>query len=188
MLRDRMHPDSRYLGFDVDEACIRWCRAHLRDAQFDFVHHDYWNGTFRPGGERFKSWPVEAGADVILLKSLFTHMLPADVEFYIAEIKRVLASDGTALVTAFTYEAVDGPVETRFRHGGDGYRYARSGAPESAVAYPRKWLLDVFADHGLATEFHAGFWRPQASRTLAFQDVIIVRHRPDRVSEPAPGR
>jgi SAM-dependent methyltransferase len=187
MLRDRVPPEGRYLGFDVDEACVRWCQGHLRDARFEFAHHDYWNATYRPGGRRFKAWPVPTnGADIVILKSLFTHMLPPDVEFYVAELERVLAPGGTGLVTAFTYTSVDRPVEAWFQHDGDGFRYARTGAPESAVAYPRDWLLGVFRDHDLALDFHPGFWRPQDGPTLAYQDVIMVRHWADRSIEPAP--
>jgi SAM-dependent methyltransferase len=177
MLRDRLGAGARYLGIDVDEACIRWCRSHLGNDRFDFRHYDYWNATYRPGGQPFKAWPVETSeVDIVILKSLFTHMLPADVQFYVAELKRVLSPGGTGLVTAFTYVSVDGPVEGRFGYRGDGYRYARAGSPESAVAHPREWLLSVFADRGLAAEFHAGFWRPQDTQPLAYQDLIVVRH------------
>jgi SAM-dependent methyltransferase len=178
MLRGRMSAAGRYVGFDVDTASIRWCQRHLADARFEFRLYDYWNATYRPKGQRFRPWPAETAAwDVVLLKSLFTHMLPDDVEFYAAELARVLAPDGSALVTAFTYTAIDDPVRERFRHAGSGFRFARAGAPEAAVAYPRDWLLGVLAANALSADFHPGFWRPQDGPTLAFQDVIVVRHR-----------
>jgi SAM-dependent methyltransferase len=177
MLKERIGTDGRYLGLDVDRACIRWCRSHLLDDRFDFRHHDYWNATYHPRGGRFRAWPVKAGGeDIVVLKSVFTHMLPADVEFYVAELKRVMSRNGSGLITAFTYESVDGSVRQRFSHDGGGFRFARSGSPESAIAYPREWLLGVFADHGLAAEFHPGFWRPEDGPTLSYQDVIVARH------------
>ena len=177
MLKERLGPEGRYLGLDVDRACIRWCLAHLRDDRFDFRHHNYWNATYHPQGVRFRAWPVEAGGeDIVVLKSVFTHMLTADVEFYIGELKRVLSTGGSGVVTAFTYESVDSSVERLFSHDGGGFRFARAGSPESAIAYPRDWLLGEFAKHGLAVEFHPGFWRPGIGRTLTYQDVIVARH------------
>lgn len=178
MLRDRLGPDGRYLGFDVDDPSIRWCQKILANERFAFRHHDYWNATYRPQGRRDQPWPVEDGwADIVILKSLFTHMLPEDITFYVRELKRTLSPAGTALVTAFTYASIDRVVEERFKFDGVGYRYARAGAPEAAVAYPRDWLLRTFADARLSTTFRPGFWRPQDETPLAYQDVLIARSR-----------
>jgi SAM-dependent methyltransferase len=177
MLRDRLGPDGSYLGFDVDEPSIRWCQAHLAGGRFVFRNHDYWNATYRPSGVQDQPWPVEDGqADIVILKSLFTHMLPDDIAFYVRELRRALAPSGTALVTAFAYAAVDQAVQDRFRFEGGGFRYARAGAPEAAVAYSWDWLLGLFTDNGLAAESHPGFWRPQETTPLAYQDVLIARH------------
>jgi len=178
MIDDRLGPDGRYLGFDVDRPSVAWCAAHLAGSRFTFVHHDYWNATYNPDGERDKAWPVQdAWADIVVLKSVFTHMLPADIDFYVSEIKRVLAPGGAALVTTFAYNSVDDSVRRRFPLEGQGFRYARAGAPEAAIAYPAGWLLETLANRGLAPEFHPGSWRPQDGRVLAYQDVILARHR-----------
>jgi hypothetical protein len=56
-------------------------------------------------------------------------MLTADVEFYIAELKRVLSSDGLGLVTAFTYESVDSSVELLFFARWWQFPFRSSGVP-----------------------------------------------------------
>jgi SAM-dependent methyltransferase len=181
-LDERLGGEGRYRGFDVDRPVIAWAQRHLSGKRFEFRHHDYWNATYNPHGDRFAAWPADDGwADIVVLKSIFTHLLPEDVEFYLAETSRVLASDGTALINAFTFEDLDDAERRRFPLDGGGYRYAREGSPESAIAYRRSWLLDRFRSVGLEPTYLPGFWRPGPDRPIAFQDLVVAR-RPSVVA------
>jgi SAM-dependent methyltransferase len=176
MLGERLGPRGRYIGFDVDRPVINWTSAHLADERFSFVHHDYWNATYNPSGERFRRLPADdEWADVVILKSVFTHLLPDDVAHYLREIRRVLRPSGTALITAFVFDQVDEVVRRRFPFEAADYRYARESSPESAVAYPRSWLLPAVAAAGLESTLLRGFWRPQDGRPIAYQDIIVAR-------------
>ena len=114
-------------------------------------------------------------ADIIVLKSVFTHLVPPDVSHYLREMRRVLQSSGTALATAYVFDDIDQAVERRFPFEADGYRYARRGSPETGVAYPRGWLLQEVAAAGLEGTILRGFWRPQDERPIAYQDIIVAR-------------
>ena len=176
MLGERLGPRGRYIGFDVDRPVINWTSAHLTDERFSFVHHDYWNATYNPGGERFRRLPADdKWADIVILKSVFTHLLPDDVTHYLREIRRVLRPSGTALITAFVFDQVDEVVRRRFPFEADDYRYARADSPESGVAYPRAWLLPAVAAAGLEGTILRGFWRPQDVRPIAYQDIVLAR-------------
>jgi SAM-dependent methyltransferase len=176
MLEERLGPGGRYIGFDVDRPVVEWTARHLADARFSFVHHDYWNATYNPGGERFRPLPaVDEWADIVILKSLLTHLLPEDVTFYLREVRRVLHPAGTALMTAFVFDDADEVVRRRFPFEAGMYRYARESSPESAVAYARAWLLSAVADSGLDGTILPGFWRPQAERPIAYQDILLAR-------------
>lgn len=161
-------PSGQYLGLDVDRRMVRWCHARLADPYFAFSHYDYHNASYNPSGQRFLPFPAEDGwADVVALKSVITHMIPSDVEFYLKEVCRVLKPQGSALMTAFLYDAGDRSAQDAFPHLGDGgnYRYAKAASPESGIALDRLWLRAAMAEAGLCYEERRGA-----------QQLLLVRH------------
>jgi len=106
-------PLAEYRGFDRHAGMIEWDREHLeaRDPRFRFdcfelrsVYEtiDGVRGTINPSAFRFP-YPDEA-FDVVLAASVFTHMPAPEVEGYLGNIARILASDGQALVSIFHAE------------------------------------------------------------------------------------
>ena len=96
---------GRYEGFDIVEEGIAWCSEHIspRYPNFNFVHADIYNARYNPDG-RIQSadfvFPYEDESfDFVLATSVFTHMLPGDVEHYLMEIVRVLRPAGRTLIT-----------------------------------------------------------------------------------------
>jgi SAM-dependent methyltransferase len=95
-----LNREGRYAGFDVSRSAIAWCTENISGSHpnFDFRVVDIQNGVYNPKG-RFKSsdlrFPYPDGSfDVVLLASVFTHMLPQDVRHYLYEIVRVLKPGG----------------------------------------------------------------------------------------------
>lgn len=177
MLRERLDERGSYTGFEVDRATLAWCQKNLADDRYRFFHHNYWNATYNPTGVKELAWPVaDASADVILLKSIFTHMLPRDVDFYLSEIARTLSAGGKALVTAFLFEPGQAALGRHsFPHEGESYRYANPDSPESAIALDAKWFRDALASKGLAGRELPGLWRDDKSqRPWAYQDMIVL--------------
>jgi len=87
---------------------IDWCRRKISSKypNFHFQFADIFNGVYNPKG---KIKPVEykfpyenESFDFVFVKSVFTHMLPQDMEHYFSEIARVLRKDGRCLIT-FSY-------------------------------------------------------------------------------------
>lgn len=157
-----------YVGFDVDRRLTTWCAEHLGNQHFSFACYDYHNASYNPGGSRFLPFPVEGEwADVIVMKSVITHMLPPDVAFFMGELARVLRPQGRALVTAYLYDAQDEEVGVAFPHVGEGgtFRYAKTASPESAIALAKEWFLPVVAEAGLVYELHPGA-----------QQLVVLRH------------
>src|SRR5689334_8741782 len=89
-------PRLRYEGLDVDGEAIEWCAREItsRRPGFRFTHADLRNAAYNPSGERDPeafTFPYDDGAfDLVYGFSLFTHLMPAALEHYIREIKRVL--------------------------------------------------------------------------------------------------
>jgi SAM-dependent methyltransferase len=138
-----------FLGVDVDPRMIRWCDRHIASSKLQFAHYPYWNALYNPSGERFKPFPVDdASADVIVMKSVFTHMLPQDVAYYVSELGRVLAPGAKGLVTAFTYSDTR-PRDDEFPYRRDDFKHAKPISPESKLALPQQWLVESFDKAGV---------------------------------------
>ena len=102
-------PLTRYLksgsydGLDIVPSGIDWCNEHIagKYPNFHFTLADVFNKEYNPGGHVSASdytfpYPDDA-FDLVLLISVFTHMLPEDTHRYIAEISPRVAPRGALL-------------------------------------------------------------------------------------------
>jgi len=156
--------EGRYEGFDIVPAGVRWCQRHVTPfyPRFRFQLADIYNAEYNPAGRlaaRDYVFPYPAASfDFAFLTSVFTHMLPADVAGYLAQIRRVLRPGGRCLATFFILNDESralmhaGKSMHRFEHDGGGYFTTAPGRPEAAVAY---------AEHSVLAMAHAAGLRPQ---------------------------
>lgn len=178
---------GEYWGFDVVEQGVEWCQEHVtpRFRNFQFFHADVYNKEYNPRGElpaRQLRFPFDNGYfDFVFLTSVFTHMLPADLEHYLAQIARVLRPGGRCLITYFllTDESLElihaGRSTLDFHHPLEGCLIKNPKMPEAAVAYPMESVRQLYARHGLRiTEpIHFGSW-PGRPRYLSYQDIVVA--------------
>ena len=181
-LRDYVRPElgGSYVGLDVHAPSIRWCQRHLARPGFQFVLLDAYNATFRPDGQRGFDYRAVlsryAPADVVVAKSLFTHLRPEDTQSYLQAIGGALKPGGEALLTAFLFAPEDdlGKTAIRFAYGDAHFRHAYAHRVESAVAYTESWMQDALTSAGLQLRhLFRGAWR-LGGAGLSFQDVILV--------------
>jgi SAM-dependent methyltransferase len=108
------HPEGEYLGIDIQESYINYCRrkyVQLPRVKFH-VSKDY-NPLYSPqqqsavadsksyGGD----WPVSAESiDVVIAISVFTHLREADAFGYINKIHNILKPDTLAILTCHIVE------------------------------------------------------------------------------------
>ena len=176
-----------YHGFDVSETAVAWCRANItaRFPNFHFQAADLHNGPYNPKAKRRPSefrFPYgDATFDLVFLASVFTHMLPRDVEHYLSEITRVLRPGGRCLVTYFLLNdestaLIDAGKGTyNFEHRGPGYRTINAGRPEDAIAYPEAFVRGLYEKAGLKIDepLRYGSWCGRGDY-LSFQDIVIA--------------
>lgn len=183
-------PEGRYEGFDIVPVGIRWCTEHIqsRHPQFRFQHADVFNSLYNPAGKvraldyRFP-YPNET-FDVALATSVFTHMLPPDVENYSAEISRVLKPGGRCLISCLLRnpEAEAGMRAgrslLRFENSMDGYWAEVASTPEGAVSYQERDVLALLQRYQLelVPPIHYGSWCGR-DRFLSVQDIVVARKR-----------
>jgi hypothetical protein len=118
--------------------------------------------------------------------SVFTHMLPGDVEHYCSEIARVLRRGGRLLTTFFLLNAESlaliesGKTTPSLPHDFGVYRAGRRDVPEEVVAYSEDYVLDLYRRFALAVRqpIHYGSWRPDGEKApdayQDFQDFVIA--------------
>lgn len=175
-----------YDGFDIVRHGIEWCQKRVtpRYPNFRFFHADIHNQAYNPGGRQRASeyrFPYPGGSfDFAYLTSVFTHMLPRDIEHYIAEIGRVLRPGGRCFCTAYVISAdakaqiAAGTSRKQFAPQPAGHWTDTPENPEAATAYPEDYLLARFAAAGLEpARFVPGEWW----KNEFAQDIVVLRKR-----------
>jgi ubiquinone/menaquinone biosynthesis C-methylase UbiE len=183
-----LSPAGRYEGLDINAASVAWLQEHYRPhANFRFTHADVRNAAYNPGG-RFGAdnyrLPFSDGTfDVVLLKSVFTHMGPSGVRNYLGETSRVLKPSGRSVITFFLLNeesrrlADAGAGELLMRHAYPGdplCRLLNPEVPEAAIAHDEQRIRRWFIEAGFSTvEISFGNWCGRRS-LLGLQDMVIA--------------
>lgn len=182
-----MNESGKYVGFDIIKAGIDWCinKISKKYPNFQFqlvdVYNKYYNpkGKYKPSEFRF---PLNADSfDFVAAGSVFTHMLPEDVENYISEIARVLKKGGRSLITYFllTNESRELITEKKsdldFKYDMVKYMTTNPDIPENAVCYSEKYIIDTYEKNGMKiiNPIYYGSWCGRQNY-LSYQDIIIA--------------
>jgi SAM-dependent methyltransferase len=184
-------PPGRYVGLDVRETLVRELQATVGSARsnFEFIVADVQNEMYNPGGKHGASayrFPFDGETfDLVFLYSVFTHMLPAEVENYLSEIARVLKRGGRCVISYFLLNGdVLARLERRdlkhpFPYDRGSYRLDSLASPEDAVAYDERLIRNLYGRLGLSitspTAYgtwcrEVGFYHPDIE-----QDLVAAR-------------
>lgn len=179
-------PTGSYDGFDVVSHAITWCQQHYLGTRvpFRFVHVDLHNPEYNPDGraqaDNFRFPYPDGQFDLVLATSVFTHLLTADAEHYLAEIARVLAPRGRLFSTWFVLDDDIGTENARpiinFHHAIGDAVVVDPNAPAGAVAYPRHWLQTTVDSTEMVVDMIVrGSWTGISGPTA--QDIVLARVR-----------
>lgn len=181
-----MAPGS-YSGFDAEPEVIKWCRENIWSdaADFNFVWIPVYNGYYGKNGSiqcRNLVFPyVDESFDFVCLWSVFTHMVPPDVQSYLREITRVLRPGGTCFLTAFLVNEESSELIAQSKSSlaicnpyGDAY-IAYVDNVEGAIGYEPDKLLQWAKTAGLELSGgpHYGSWCGRQN-CFDYQDIIIL--------------
>jgi SAM-dependent methyltransferase len=184
-----LDPPGNYEGIDIVPKAISWCRQAITPRFSGFCFHlaDIQNAMYNPCGrlraQEYRFPFADGEFDFVLLTSVFTHLLPVELDHYVAESARVLRNGGTCFATAFLLDdesrasLAAGRSLHEFRHGSGPYRTTDEDVPESAVAYDDAYLRGVLRSHGLELEdpVRQGYWSGGAGPD--HQDILIAHRR-----------
>jgi len=189
------NPDfnGSYHGLDIVASGIQWCNDNIssKHPNFEFTLADVYNKEYNPKGHFQASeyeFPYEDETfDLVVLVSVFTHMLPADMEHYVEEISRVLKKGGRCFATYFLINSeslhmmASGQSSVRFKHNLGSYWLVNTKVPELSVGYDESFVADLYKSCGLIAErnIHYGGWCGRApfwseESGLGDQDVVVA--------------
>jgi SAM-dependent methyltransferase len=169
--------EGRYLGLDLHGPSIAWCRrSYIGDVRFAFERLD----PLAP-----RPWPVAEGSfDLILAKSVFTHLLEAEARSALSEIRRTLAPGGCAMVTVFLFDGAGftnralpwfpcpGPAAP--------VRWRRASRPTAAVAVEAEVFRAWISRSGLHIDSMLAGYHPGGAEPPTGQDTLFLMAGGDR--------
>lgn len=176
-----------YEGFDIVRDGITWSTNAItsRYPRFRFQLADIYNKVYNPGGRCAASeyrFPYDDDSfDLVFLTSVATHLLPGDLEHYVAEVSRVLKPGGRTLITFFLLNDVSHAQLSQhrcvldFSVGCDGYRTISASSPEQAVAFEEEYVRNLYRSHGLTImdPIRYGSWSGR-EQPVSFQDIVVA--------------
>jgi len=188
-----LDPDGRYEGLDIVSDAIKWCKEHISSphGNVNFTLVDVHNQEYNPKGTLSAAefrFPFDDDTfDVAVLVSVFTHMLPTDVEHYVCELVRVLKPAGRIFATTYlmnedTIEMMNNPgSEWHFKHHVAPYWTTSLRVPELSVGYDEDYLRRMYIERGLSDhlDVYPGSWCGRTGHWpydsgLEIQDVVVA--------------
>jgi SAM-dependent methyltransferase len=172
---------------DIVTNWINWCRNNItpKYPRFNFQVADIFNGVYNPAGKykanEYKFPYKDNTFDFVFLTSVFTHMLPEDVENYLSEIRRVLVNGGKCMITFFLLndeaeKCINSNLSTLdLKYGAEKYRIINQNKPEAAIAYYENFVRELYKRNNLniIEPIHYGSWCGR-KKFLSYQDMVLA--------------
>ncbi len=184
-LTDYLSPDSRYEGIEIIPQGIEWSSKNITPnfKNFNFQLIDVKNDRYNPKGNQKASefkFPFEDESfDFIFLTSVFTHMLPDDLENYLSEISRVLRKSGKTFITYFLLNdesrvlIKEGKSHHKLPYKYENCRIEYEEDPEHVIAYEEMGIREFYKKYNLNfVSAHYGNWCGRIDH-VSHQDIVI---------------
>jgi len=152
-----------YLGIDVDKNSINWCNKWINNMAYEFIHIDAHNERFNPSGKIRPNIPVTSNLfDIVFINSVFSHMMPDDIKYYLSQMVRLLKPDGILYLTAFIE-----PEVPDISLNPPGYLGRESTGPLHRVRYSISYFTGMLEHHfNIISIEHRGIKRTQQTEVI----------------------
>ncbi len=187
-LTSYLNEQGSYEGFDLVELGVRWCQQQItpRYPNFRFQQVELGNDLYKSGGSSAADFIfpyADEDFDLVVLISVFTHMLPDETANYLQEIARVLRPGGRCFATFFLWNGQAAVLSAAdpgfaFPHDRGHYRLMDDQVQAANVAFDEGYLhREMIEKAGLQVEStHYGYWPGrEKSACKDFQDILILR-------------
>jgi SAM-dependent methyltransferase len=184
-LLDYLNDGGEYYGFDISPEPIFWCAENISQSfhNFHFTHLDVKKKLYNPAGQyQLKEITLpysENMFDVICAHSLFTHMLPDEMEHYLSEYSRIIRRNGVFYASYYlmndkTAEGVrNGTAAFDFKYRVGEARTFDKENPDEGIAQSESFVKEVYQLHGfkIIEPIHYSAWD---KNNKPDQDFIIA--------------
>jgi ubiquinone/menaquinone biosynthesis C-methylase UbiE len=171
---------GEYFGLDINRSSIDWCQSNYQPhPNFHFEWIDAFSKSYNPASKvaaaQYEFPFADDTFDFVMLTSVFTHMLLADVDNYLAQIARVMKLDGRCYATYFL---LDRRQEKLFKSASQYFPIAGGFItdkefPEKVVFLCEDRVRALHGIHGLVIKsLGYGSWSGKSS--LGYQDEIVA--------------
>lgn len=177
-----------YDGFDAIKLGVDWCTKNIssQHPNFRFQYVPLENDLYRNDGQNAAQFTFpypDDSFDFVILTSVFTHMLPDEVERYLSEIQRIMKKGGTCVATFFilntqTRDILKSKTDFHFPHDYGHYALMDDKVKAANVAFDTAFLEKTIAQSRLTISKKIdGFWRlgKRENDVQDFQDVLILK-------------
>jgi len=144
----RVIGEINYIGIDVDQKSINWCKQYIesKHPSFKFKHLNLYNERYNKNGNKIDAGfcfdVVENSVDIIYLFSVFSHTTEEDMRTYLKDFSRILDKGGKIFFTTFVEDDVP-----NVSINPENYHLKCSG-PLHIVRYNKDYLFSVLAEYG----------------------------------------
>lgn len=183
-----LNEQGGYEGFDAMERGVVWCRENIsgRFPNFNFKYVPLNNDLYRSDGasaSQFRFPYDDDQFDAAVVNSVFTHMVPEEVENYLREIRRVLRPGGVCYATFFVFDekqknGFPAGFDFPFDHGH--FRLMDEKVKSANVAFAEGYLKKELVERNgfWLRHFFLGSWRGlRREDCKEFQDIVILEKR-----------
>ncbi len=184
---------GRYEGFDIIKTGINWCNKHIakRFPNFRFTLVDLSNDLYKNSGglaQNFTFPYPHSSFDLVIVLSVFTHMVEEEVERYVSEISRVLKPGGYCYSTFFILndssirymKSNNHAFDFKFDKGN--YSLLDEEVRSANVAFNEDYVMNTLVPENgfIVQSMRYGSWSTEGNTNpIGFQDRLILQKKKD---------
>jgi len=177
---------GHYYGLDIIKKYVDECNEKIakQNSNFHFILSDIFNGTYNPEGKQKPSdynFPFDDNSfDFVFLHSVFTHMLPKDVENYLSEIARVLKKGHICHITYLLLNEKSKLSENNesYQYGlqypFDNYVTKNKNEHERAIGLYENNVRELYKKYNLKIKEPIFYGSWTGKNALMAQDIILA--------------
>jgi SAM-dependent methyltransferase len=177
---------GKYIGLEILKRHVTWCQENLSRASISFQHLDVYNSRYNPSGtiraEAVKLDELVNKGDLIVLTSVFTHMMPTKIENYIDCFSRMVLPGGSVCATFFLLNESRRELIEKKQSGlsfpfqlTDFSLYHNEHDPLHAIAFDESWAIALIQKKGMIVKkIQHGYWcEGSRANTSQYQDFVV---------------
>lgn len=181
-LTEYLDATGSYEGFDVVRTGVDWCTRHIttRHPNFRFRYVSLDNDLYRSDGGNAATFTfpyADRSFDLVVVNSVFTHLVPEEAVRYLSETYRVLQAGGKCYATFFLYDAnTEWSRDFPFPFDFGDYRLMDAQVRSANVAFRQEVLLAQLARIGFVVRrLSPGGWKGKGDVPAeGFQDILLL--------------